>query len=339
MATFTDVLHVAVVLLSFSVFCIDSRQREGNPRDYLKREHSLVKPYTGSGMNIPLWDFSGNTMVTNNFVRLTADRQSQKGAIWNKIPCYVRDWELHVQFKLHGSGRGTLFGDGIAVWYVKDRMETGEVFGSKDFFRGLGIFIDTYSNHNGPHNHRHPYLSAQVNNGTWRYDHDRDGTHTEVSGCEALGLRNVDHDTSMALRYSQDRLTVMLDIDNKNEWKECFDVTGVRLPTGYYFGASAQTGQLADNHDIISMKLYELEVSSAQKDGEVDYSKISPGADFFAPPRDHIDDPSGAFKNISLSWGKMFLLIFCICLGGLVCIVVGVVVFQKRQETQRKRFY
>ena len=31
------------------------------------------------------WDFVGNTIVTNNYVRLTSDRQSQKGAIWNIV--------------------------------------------------------------------------------------------------------------------------------------------------------------------------------------------------------------------------------------------------------------
>lgn len=40
-------------------------------------------------------------------------------------------------------------------------------------------------------------------------------------------------------------LQVSLDIDGKNEWKECFQSAGVRLPTGYYFGASAATGDLA----------------------------------------------------------------------------------------------
>lgn len=28
---------------------------------------------------------------------------------------------------------------------------SGDVFGSKDYFYGLGIFFDTYSNHNGEH--------------------------------------------------------------------------------------------------------------------------------------------------------------------------------------------
>ena len=36
--------------------------------------------------------------------------------------------------------------------YVRDRMQTGPVFGSKDHFSGLAVIADTYSNHNGPHN-------------------------------------------------------------------------------------------------------------------------------------------------------------------------------------------
>ena len=30
-----------------------------------------------------------------------------------------------------------LFGDGFAIWYAKDRMEHGPVFGSKDLFSGI----------------------------------------------------------------------------------------------------------------------------------------------------------------------------------------------------------
>lgn len=34
-----------------------------------------------------------------------------------------------------------------------------------------------------PLQHDHPYISAMVNNGSLHYDHDRDGTHSQVSGC------------------------------------------------------------------------------------------------------------------------------------------------------------
>lgn len=42
----------------------------------------------------------------------------------------------------------------------------------------------------------------------------------------------------------------MVDVDDKNEWKECIDIGGVRLPTGYFFGASAATGDLSGESKI-----------------------------------------------------------------------------------------
>jgi mannose-binding-like lectin 2 len=37
----------------------------------------------------------------------------------------------------------------------------------------------------------------------------------------------------------------MIDIDGQHEWRDCLDIPGVRLPQGYYFGASAVTGDLS----------------------------------------------------------------------------------------------
>lgn len=45
-----------------------------------------------------------------------------------------------------------------------------------------------------------------VNNGSLSYDHDRDGTHTQLAGCEAK-FRNLEHDTHLAIRYEKDTLT------------------------------------------------------------------------------------------------------------------------------------
>lgn len=171
-----------------------------------------------------------------------------------------------------------------------------------------------------------------VNNGTMSYDHDRDGTHSEMAGCEAK-FRGVDHDTYLSVRYENDVLTVSTDIEGKNEWKECFSTKGVRLPTGYFFGATAATGELSDNHDIISIKTYQLETTSAN--AKEDRSKIVPSASFFAPPRDHTPDPTPP----PMSGFKLFLIILCAIIGIVICVVVGVMVFQKNQENSRKRFY
>lgn len=68
-------------------------------------------------------------------------------------PCMTQNWEVNINFKVSGKGK-ELFGDGFAIWYARDRLVPGPVFGSKDNFMGLAIILDTYSNHNGPHNVR-----------------------------------------------------------------------------------------------------------------------------------------------------------------------------------------
>ncbi len=67
-------------LLSALVFAVSHSESE-----FLKREHSLVRPYQGSGFGNPNWDFLGSTMVTSQHIRLTPDVQSQQGAIWNTV--------------------------------------------------------------------------------------------------------------------------------------------------------------------------------------------------------------------------------------------------------------
>ncbi|XP_059488920.1 vesicular integral-membrane protein VIP36 isoform X2 [Neocloeon triangulifer] len=319
-----------VISLVAFLLCFLQISAEWNTKDFMKREHSLIKPYQASSMSIPNWDFMGSTMVTNNYIRLTPDLQSKEGAIWNTVPCFVKNWELHVHFKVHGKGKD-LYGDGFAIWYAKDRMVGGPVFGNRDFFQGLAIIVDTYSNHNGPHNHQHPFISAMINNGSLHYDHDRDGTHTQLAGCEAK-LRNLEHDSHINIRYEKDTLTVSTDIENKAAWKECLSVKGVRLPTGYYFGVSAATGDLSDTHDVISLKLYELDSSD---DVEEDRSKILPSAAFFEAPRDHVEDP----KPASMSGIKIFLLMLLGTLAVIALVVIGIMIYQKQQEQSRKRFY
>ncbi|XP_044293491.1 VIP36-like protein isoform X4 [Varanus komodoensis] len=224
--------------------------------EHLKREHSLAKPYQGVGSSTSsLWELMGNAMVMTHFIRLTPDVQSKQGAVWNRVPCYLRDWEMQVHFKIHGQGKKNLNGDGFAMWYTKDRMQPGPVFGSKDNFLGLGVFVDTYPNeekqqeaqkkrYSSGNQRVFPYVSAMVSNGSLAYDHARDGRPTELGGCTAM-VRNLQHDTFLVIRYVKRRLTVLLDIDGKNEWRDCVDIPGVHLPRGYYFGVSSVTGDLS----------------------------------------------------------------------------------------------
>lgn len=239
-----------------------------------------------------------------------------------------RNWELVVNFKVHGTTK-ELFGDGLAIWYTRDRSTPGPVFGNRDYFSGLGIILDTYSNHNGPHNHQHPYISAMVSNGTLHYDHDRDGTLTQLAGCEAK-FRNVDFDTLVKIRYDRETLTVYTDMENKQAWKTCFAVDGVKLPTGYFIGASAATGDLSDAHDIVSLRMYELEHVS---DG-VDRTKIVPSAVKFDAPRERHDDLKPGMSNV-----KIFFLILFTLLIVCVLVVAAKYFYENYQKNSRKRLY
>jgi len=300
----------------------------GSADEYMKREFSLVKPYQGAGMAMPNWDFTGSTMVTPNYVRLTPDVQSKSGALWNLSPVMTQNWELNVNFKVSGKGKD-LFGDGFVIWYAKERLITGPVFGSKDYFSGLAIVLDTYSNHNGPHNHQHPYISAMVNKGSLSYAHDRDGTHTQLAGCEAK-FRNLEYDTLISIKYLNEELTVYTDIENNNQWKECFKSTKVKLPTGYYLGASATTGDLSDNHDLLSFKFYELE-PLVSHDVIIDRMSIIPSAEHSAAPRERKDDIKPGTSNL-----KIFFMILLGMIAAIVAAVLGVMYYQKHKETSRK---
>lgn len=348
-------MHFAIyVLLFLELFTTDDRRwmsgvtaekhSSMNSRDYyLKREHSLLKPYHSSGISIPHWDFSGSTLVTNNYVRLTPNLPGKNGSLWNNVPCFARDWELRVHFKIHGN-HGNLYGDGIAIWYTDDPRATGPVFGGKDYFSGLGVFLDTYENHKHQHSHRHPYISAMVNNGTLHYNHDEDGTQTRVAGCSA-DIRG--EDTQISIRYEQRRkLTVstftMSDAanDDKGSWRTCFSVDGVRLPTGYSFGVSAKTGDLSDNHDVIAIKMYELPSSlSGAAVVDEDLARVTPSAVISqAPPRTWQEDDD-EHHSTGMSALKIFLLTLLAIIGVCLCIMACMVAIESKERNDRKRYY
>lgn len=60
-----------------------------------------------------------------------------------------------------------------------------------------------------------------------------------------------------------------------------------------------------------------------------------PSALLFEPPRDHTEDP----KPSSLSGLKIFLLMLVGAIALIVCVVLGIMFYQKHKENSRKRFY
>ena len=131
------------------------------------------------------FDFGGDTVIrADKYIRLAADRPSQQGWIFSRVPLTATNWEVEVEFKIQGDGN--LHGDGFAMWITKDRATPGPVFGSKDRFEGLGIFFDTYKN-NRP-GVVFPYVLGMMGDGQTSYDQANDGKANELGGCSVCLL-------------------------------------------------------------------------------------------------------------------------------------------------------
>ena len=76
---------------------------------------------------------------------------------------------------------------------------------------------------------------------------------------QARGIRNKDIPTKAKLTYFQDQnLVLQLQYKKEDEWIPCFDIPNIKIPTVSYLGFSAETGELSDNHDIISVQTKNL---------------------------------------------------------------------------------
>lgn len=246
------------------------------------------------------WDFGGSAVATDKHVRLTPDRQSKVGYLWNSFPVAYEDWEIEVTFHVHGQGK-TLFGDGFALWFTDNsEFQQGPAFGHSNSFIGLGLFFDTYQNAESKHKHDHPYVSALVNDGTIAYEHDADGTGHAHGGCSNKFRVHADDEDGLRtviVSFVEGVLRVKLkagDADSSNEYADCIDTStpffghaeeedeeqdegGGEEDDGageedeevepivlngdkFFFGLSASTGHLADNHDILAIKAYRVKI-------------------------------------------------------------------------------
>eukprot|EP00048_Salpingoeca_helianthica_P016896 m.234710 g.234710 ORF g.234710 m.234710 type:complete len:327 (+) comp19730_c0_seq1:117-1097(+) len=261
---------LALLLLFAAAAAIDH-----DPPGYTYHEHTIVQPYD-QAHDLAHWAFLGSTVVSAEYIRLTPDRQSRRGALWSIVPFgpapipEVPDsdkyppWEAVLEFRVHGSGR-KLFGDGFAFWYTKTHSIEGPVFGNQDNFEGLAIFFDTYSNLQQGHQQ---YISVMINDGTQSYDHSKDGGDFKLAGCP-IEFRGKEHNVFARIVYQDNLLRMYVDTTD-SEWQECFIIRSVHLPRANYFGVTAATGDLADNHDIISIKIAEPVPMDPQEKSEIE---------------------------------------------------------------------
>lgn len=248
-----------------------------------------INPFTGL-RQINQWDLGGTAVAHRSFVRLTAEAQGSKGWMVSQTPLVMSEWSAMLEIRASGQSQH-LYGDGLAIWIVKSHEHIeGPVFGREDKWKGVGLFFDTFQNIDHSHHHKHPYIYAVSNDGT--RDYIPDAEKPDV-GNQALPGAVDNSGCSYEFRYSESRedvtvlnhtrvhftykgKTLKLRLQQTSsgtakEWYQCFEMKDVEIPNPAFFGVSAATGDLVDNHDIVQFVVRPLDGVS---DGEADYDLV-----------------------------------------------------------------
>uniref|UniRef100_A0A8C7H219 Lectin, mannose-binding, 1 n=1 Tax=Oncorhynchus kisutch TaxID=8019 RepID=A0A8C7H219_ONCKI len=204
---------------------------------------------------IPFWVHSGNAIPSADQVRITPSLRSQKGSVWTKNTVNFDHWEAEVTFRV--SGRGRMGADGLAIWFTTAQGLDGPVYGAADNWNGIGIFFDSFDNDGKKNN---PAVLVVGNNGKLVYDHPNDGT-TQALGTCLRDFRNKPYPVRAKITYYKKTLTVLINngfTPDKDDYEFCTKVDNMIIPQEGYFGISAATGGLADDHDVLSFLTFRL---------------------------------------------------------------------------------
>jgi len=92
-----------------------------------------------------------------------------------------------------------------------------------------------------------------LGNGVEPYDVSKDGAKTEVAGC-SVDIRRPKVASKAKLTYVKGvYLELELHYKDWDTWETCFKLENIALPNEAYLGFSAFTGDVSDNHDLISV--------------------------------------------------------------------------------------
>ncbi|XP_073536860.1 protein ERGIC-53 [Phyllobates terribilis] len=244
------------VLLLCSLSGARTEGEQAAPQRRFEYKYSFKGPYLvlGDG-TVPFWLHTGNAIPSADQIRIAPSLKSQKGSVWTKSTSSFENWELEVTFRV--TGRGRIGADGLAIWYTAAQGLAGNVYGSADSWNGVGIFFDSFDNDGKKNN---PAILVVGNNGKLLYDHQNDGATQALASCQR-DFRNKPYPVRARITYYKKTLTVMINngfTPDREDYEFCAKVDNMILPQQGFFGISAATGGLADDHDVLSFLTFQL---------------------------------------------------------------------------------
>ncbi|KAM9311802.1 protein ERGIC-53-like [Gastrophryne carolinensis] len=243
-----------VLVLSLMFFWVTADYDPAHRR--FEYKYSFKDPHvTLPDGTIPFWEIHGDAIPGPDEIRLVPSLKNHRGSAWTKNSASFSHWEVELSLRITGHGRQGA--EGMAFWYTKEPGGLGPVYGSADSWDGVGIIFDTFDHDFKGNN---PAIIIVGNNGKLQYDHLRDGSSQALGTC-VENFRNTVRPFRARIKYYQKTLQVSVYTGfspSGRAFQLCAEVPNMVIPSTGYFGISAATSAIADDHDVMSFVTYSL---------------------------------------------------------------------------------
>ncbi|XP_060030229.1 protein ERGIC-53-like [Erinaceus europaeus] len=204
------------------------------------------------GAGIPFWSHHGDAILGPEELRLAPSLPGRRGAVWTRAPAPFLAWQVDVQLRV--TGRGRWGAQGMAVWYSREGGHGDSVLGGPATRDSIAVVLDSGSSQGSP----------AIRLLAWD-GHTASTTSPSLGGGRELGschrdFRNRPYPFRVRVTYWGQRLRVTLSsgLTAQDPEEDCFSVGPLALAPGGLFGVSAATGNLADDHDVLSFLAFSL---------------------------------------------------------------------------------
>ncbi|KAJ9625689.1 hypothetical protein H2203_004450 [Taxawa tesnikishii (nom. ined.)] len=212
---------------------------------------------------IPGWHLSGEKhtpQILSDRVVLTPPAPgSARGALWADAGITHQEWQLEIDFRASGQERGS---GNLQIWYIKDGRSVG----------GMSSIYTIGKTWGG--------IRGFLNDGSLSYK-DHHAVDSLAFGHCDFNYRNLGRPSKLRVVNGHDKFSVLIDD------RICFSSDKVKLPNGYFVGASAASAENPDSFEI--MKFVTSTTASVTREEPV-------------PARKHLEKVEGIPENFANSF-------------------------------------
>jgi mannose-binding lectin 1 len=245
---------------------------------------SIARPFSNPP---PEWEVQGSTTFENDVIRITSpDKGSQHGSLWSKYRNPFDEWTIETKISVSGpSGSG----GGLAIWYASQSNEPGPIHGSRDYWDGLALMLDSLGWDDKAPAEDRGALRGHLNDGTFSLQSSGHASHNAFSLCR-LGYRNSGQFT---VRVGYGKGSLIVEVNGQ----KCFETKRVVLPKDYFFGVSAASTDQPDSFSLYQLDIYPKLLPSMEAHIEGHTAATAAAAAASAPTQSSAHPPAGQLER------------------------------------------